>query len=165
MLDPHVKGVNEKNEPYDFTADSATQAQKSADEMYLENVLGHMTGQDGKITTLTAPDGLHNNKTDQMTFNNGVVVQREADMTATFQTATAFIKKQIVISKTPVIVRLHESTIYADSMTMYWGEQRAIFEGNVRTHLERQREEAGRQQSETHPSPPGAWAVEAAPAR
>ena len=165
MLDPHVKGVNERNEPYDFTADSATQAQKSADEMYLENVLGHMTGQDGKITTLTAPNGLHNNKTDQMTFNNGVVVQREADMTATFQTATAFIKKQIVISKTPVIVRLHESTIHADSMTMYWGEQRAIFEGNVRTHLERQREEAGRQQSETHPSPPGAWAVEAAPAR
>ena len=133
--------------------------------MYLENVYGHMTGQDGKITTLTAPNGLHNNKTDQMTFNNGAVVKREADMTATFQTATAFIKQQTVISKTPVIVRLHESTIHADSMTMHWGEQRAIFEGNVRTHLERHPEEAAPARSETHPLPAGGWAVEAAPAR
>ena len=156
MLDPHVKGVNERNEPYDFLADSATQASKNADEMYLENVRGHMTGQDGKITTLTAPNSLHNNKTDQMTFNNGVVVRREADMMATFQTATAFIKQQTVISKTPVIVRLHESTIHADSMTMHWGEQRAIFEGNVRTHLERQPET---------PLPAGGWAAEATPAR
>ena len=165
MLDPHVKGVNERNEPYDFLADSATQASKNADEMYLENVRGHMTGQDGKITTLTAPNGVHNSKADQMTFNNGVVVKREPDLTATFQTATAFMKQQTVISKTPVIVRLHESTIHSETMTMFWGEQRTLFEGNVRTHLERQPEETARERSETQPSPAGGWAAESAPAR
>jgi lipopolysaccharide export system protein LptC len=164
MLDPHVRGVNERNEPYDFLADSATQASKGAEEMYLDNIRGRMTGQDGKITTLTAPNGLHNNKADQMTFNNGVVVKREPDMTATFQTATAFIKQQTVISKTPVIVRLHESTIHAESMTMFWGEQRAVFEGNVRTHVERQAEEAASGRSETQPSSAAGWAVGAAPA-
>ena len=165
MLDPRVKGINERNEPYEFLADSATQASKGADEMYLEHVRGRMTGQDGKITTLSAPNGIHNNKTDQMTFNNGAVVKREPDLTATFQTATAFIKQQTVISKTPVIVRLHESTIHAESMTMFSGEQRAIFEGNVRTHLERQPEEAARQQSETQPSSAGGWAFGPAPAQ
>ena len=165
MLDPHVKGVNDRNEPYDFMADSATQASKNAEEMYLENVRGHMTGQDGKITTLTAPNGVHNNKADQLTFNNGVVVKREPDLTATFQTATAFMKQQTVISKTPVIVRLHESTIHAETMTMFWGEQRTIFEGNVKTHLERQPEEAASQRSEKQPSPAGGWAAEPAPAR
>ena len=30
-----------------------------------------MTGLDGKATTLTAPDAVHNNKADEMTFNNG----------------------------------------------------------------------------------------------
>ncbi len=164
MLDPHVRGVSERNEPYDFAADSATQASKGAEEMVLDNVRGRMTGQDGKVTTLTAPNGLHNNKADQMTFNNGVVVKREPDMSATFQTATAFIKQQTVISKTPVIVRLHESTIHAESMTMFWGEQRAIFEGNVRTHLERQPEDAARQQVETQPSTASGWAVGSAPA-
>jgi lipopolysaccharide export system protein LptA len=72
-----------------------------------------------------------------MTFNNGAVVTRDGGMSATFQTATAYMKEQTVISKTPVIVRLLESTIHAETMTLHWNEQHAIFEGNVRTHIER----------------------------
>ena len=40
MIQPHVKGVNERGEAYDFTADTATQAAKDADIMYLEMVRG-----------------------------------------------------------------------------------------------------------------------------
>ena len=47
-------------------------------------------------------------------------------------------KNQTMISNTPVIVRLHESTINAQTMTLHWGESRAVFEGNVRTHIERE---------------------------
>ena len=138
MLEPRVQGVNERNEAYEFVADSATQPAKNAETMYLDRVRGRVLGADGKITTLTAPDAVHNTKADEMTFNNGVVVKQEPDMTATFQTATAFMKQQLVVSKTPVIVRLHESTIHSEAMTLYWGDQRIVFEGNVRTHLERQ---------------------------
>src|SRR5262249_57884255 len=108
LIEPHVKGVNEKGEAYDFTADSATQAAKDADTMYLETVRGKMTGLDGKVSTLTAPNGVHNNKTEEMTFNNGPIdVTRDGGMSATFQTATAHMKEQTVISKKPVVVRLH----------------------------------------------------------
>jgi lipopolysaccharide export system protein LptC len=138
MLQPRVKGVNERQEAYDIVADSATQAARNADVMYLEKIRGKLTGQDGKITTLTAPDGIHNNKTEEMRFEHGAVVNREPGMVATFKTGTAYMKQQLLISKTPVTVRLHESTIEADGMTLYWGEQRAVFEGNVRTHVERQ---------------------------
>jgi lipopolysaccharide export system protein LptA len=141
MIEPHVKGVNEKGEAYDFTANSATQAARNADTMYLETVRGKMTGLDGKISTLTAPDGVHNSKAEEMTFNNGpIVLTRVGGMSATFQTATAFMKEQTLISKTPVTVQLLESTINAEAMTLHWGEQRAIFEGKegkVRTHIER----------------------------
>ncbi|MFT4078742.1 LPS export ABC transporter periplasmic protein LptC [Rhodomicrobium sp.] len=165
MIEPHVRGVNEKNESYDFTADTATQASVKADEMYLVNVRGRMTGQDGKVTTLTAPDGTHNSKADLITFNNGVTIRREPGLVAEFQTATAFMKEQKAISNTPVVVRLHESTIHADGVTLYWGESRAIFEGNVRTHVERQEPAAGEAQPKTSPQPQpdgGAWS--AAPA-
>ncbi len=138
MIDPRVAGVNDKNDAYEFVADSATQASRTAEVMYLENVRGRVTGQDGAVTTLTAPDGIHDAKADKMTFNNGVVVKREPDYAATFQTATAFMKQQMVVSQTPVEVRLHESTIVADNMTLFWGEQRVVFEGRVRTHIERQ---------------------------
>jgi len=166
MIEPHVRGVNEKNESYDFTADTATQASVKADEMYLVNVRGRMTGQDGKVTTLTAPDGTHNSKADLITFNNGVTIRREPGLVAEFQTATAFMKEQKAISNTPVVVRLHESTIHADGVTLYWGESRAIFEGNVRTHVERQEPAAGEAQPKTSPQQPqpdgGTWS--AAPA-
>ena len=137
MLEPHIKGVNERGQAYDVIADTATQAPSNPDVMYLVNIRGKMTGADGKVSTLTAPDGVHDDKADQMTFNNGAKVTRDGGMSADFQTATAFMKQQTMISKTPVIVRLHESTINAESMTLNWGEQRAMFEGNVKTHIER----------------------------
>jgi len=144
MIEPHVKGVNENGDAYDFKADNATQAAKNADVMYLEIVRGKLTGVDGRVSTLTAPNGVHDNKAEEMTFNNGAEVTRDGGMSALFQTATAFMKQQMVVSKTPVVVRLHESTIHAETMTMWWGEQRAIFEGNVRTHIEREAQpEAG----------------------
>jgi lipopolysaccharide export system protein LptC len=159
MLQPRVTGVNDNSDVYEFVADSATQASRTADTMYLEKVRGRVTGHDGALTTLIAPDGVHNSKAEEMTFNNGAVVTRDPDFTATFKTATAFMKKQMVISNTPVIVRLHESTILSDRMTLFWNEQRAIFEGNVRTHIERQADEEVRKE----PAPqPKAGAADAA---
>jgi lipopolysaccharide export system protein LptC len=144
MLQPHVRGVNDKNDAYDFVADTATQASRTADTMYLVNIRGQVTGHDGVITRLTAPDGVHDSKAEQMIFNNGAVVTRDPDFSATFKTATAYMKQQMVISKTPVLVRLHESTIESEGMTLFWNEQRAIFEGNVRTHIERQADDGAR---------------------
>jgi lipopolysaccharide export system protein LptC len=142
MLEPRVRGVNERNEAYEIVADSATQASRTAETMVLENIRGRIGSHNGAVTTMIAPDGVHNSKAEEMSFSNGVVIRREPDFSATFKTATAYMKKQMVISHTPVVVRLHESTIEADGMTLFWGEQRAIFEGNVRTHIERQASEA-----------------------
>ncbi len=153
MIEPHVKGVNERGEAYDFIADTATQAAKVADVMYLEVVRGKMTSLDGRVSALTAPNGIHNNKTDEMTFNNGAEVTRDGGMSATFQTATDYIKQQMVVSKSPVVVLIHEITIHADNMTLYWSESRAIFEGNVRTHIERQAEAADSEEQAGNAAP------------
>ena len=48
MIEPHVKGVNEKGEAYDFVAAKGTQAAKNAETMYLEIVRGKMTALDGR---------------------------------------------------------------------------------------------------------------------
>jgi lipopolysaccharide export system protein LptC len=142
ITDPHVRGVNDRGEPYDITADSTKQAFNSPELMYLSVVRGKMTGADGKVTTLSAPDATHNTKAEEITFANGLTVAHDGGMSATFQTATAFMKGQTMVSKTPVVVRLHESTINAESMTLNWSENRAVFEGNVRTHIEREPETA-----------------------
>lgn len=142
MIQPHVTGVNERGEPYDIVADSATQAASSPEIMYLQAVHGKMTGADGKISTLEAPDAVHNSKAEEIDFGNGVTVAHDGGMSATFEKAKAYMKSQTMISQTPVTVRLHESTINAENMTLYWGENRAVFEGNVRTHIEREADAA-----------------------
>jgi lipopolysaccharide export system protein LptC len=148
MINPHVTGVNERGDPYDITADSTRQAVNSPEIMYLKVVRGKMTGSDGKVSTLTAPDATHNSKAEEIAFDNGVVVAHDDGMSATFQKATAYMKSQTMISKTPVIVRLHESTINAETMTLHWGENRAVFEGNVRAHIEREPDAAAAGQPE-----------------
>ena len=142
ISEPHVKGATERGEPYDIKAVSATQAASSPEVMHLMTVQGKMTSLDGKVSILTAPDALHNSKAEEIAFENGVEVSRDGGMSASFQKATAYMKKQEMVSKTPVIVRLHESTINAEHMTLYWNEGRAIFEGKVRTHIVREPEAA-----------------------
>lgn len=142
MIEPHVRGVSERGEPYDVTAKTATQAAGKPEVMYLKVVQGKMTGADGKISTLSAPDATHDSKADTISFDNGVEVMRDGGMSATFKTASADMKGQKITSTSPVVVRLHESTINAESMTLYWHDSRAIFEGNVRTHIEREPETA-----------------------
>jgi lipopolysaccharide export system protein LptC len=140
ISEPHVTGVTERGEPYDITAISAKQAAMSPDVMHLTTVRGKMTSLDGKVSILTAPDALHNSKAEEIAFENGVEVNHDGGMSASFQKATAHLKKQQMVSQTPVTVRLHESTINAEHMTLYWNEGRAVFEGNVRTHIVRPEE-------------------------
>jgi lipopolysaccharide export system protein LptC len=137
MINPHLQGVNETQGVYDVTADSARQDAKATEIMYLDNIRGKLTTQQGEHTILTAPNGVYNNKAEEMRFDNGALVTRDNGMTATFQTATVYMKLQKVISNTPVTVRLHDSKIDAQTMVLFTAEQRAIFEGNVKVHLER----------------------------
>lgn len=161
MIEPHVKGVTDRGEPYDIVAASAKQAVHNPEVMNLEAVRGKMTGGDGKVATLAAPDATHDSKADEIAFNNGVEVSREGGMSASFKTATAYMKSQTMVSKTPVIVRLHESTIHAENMTLYWGENRAIFEGNVRTHIEREPDAEQQAPSKREPEKAGGDAFRA----
>jgi lipopolysaccharide export system protein LptC len=146
IKDPHVSGATERGEPYDITAKSAKQAASSPEVMYLLTVRGKMTGVDGRVATLSAPDATNNSKTEEVAFDNGVEVAREGGMSASFEKATAYMKQQYMVSKTPVTVRLQESTIHAQNMTLYWNESRAIFQGNVRTHIVREPEQTPAEQ-------------------
>ena len=51
-------------------------------------------------------------------------------------------QSNMLISKDPVDLAFHNSTIKAQSMTYYSSEGRAVFEGSVRVHLERKVEGA-----------------------
>jgi lipopolysaccharide export system protein LptC len=143
MVNPRLKGVNEKHGVYDIQAAYATQQIKNPDLMTLDTITAEITSKEGQKTTLKAPSGLYERKKEELTFDNGVTIGGEAGLSGTLKTATAFMQNHLLISKDPVDLAFRKNTIKADSMTLYSSESRAIFEGRVRVHLERN-EEAGR---------------------
>jgi lipopolysaccharide export system protein LptC len=143
MVNPRIKGVHEKYGVYDIKADHATQQAKNPELMNLTSISAEITSKTGEITVLTAPSGLYHSKQEELTFDNGVVIGGEAGISGTLKTATAFMQAHKLISHDPVDLAFHGTTIKAQSMTLYSGEGRAIFEGNVKVHLERKPKEAG----------------------
>jgi lipopolysaccharide export system protein LptC len=139
MVNPRIKGVHEKYGVYDIKADHATQQAKNPELMNLTTISAEITSKEGEITVLTAPSGIYHSKQEELTFDNGVVIGGEAGISGTLKTATAFMQAHKLISHDPVDLAFHGTTIKAQSMTLYSGEGRAIFEGDVKVHLEPKR--------------------------
>jgi lipopolysaccharide export system protein LptC len=140
MINPRFKGVNEKQGVYDFQADYATQQVANPDIITLNVVNAEITTKEGQKTTLKAPTGIFERKKEELTFNNGVVIGGNAGFSGTLKTAVAFMQNHTVISKDPVDLAFRQNTVKADGVTLYSNESRAIFEGHVKVHLERNQE-------------------------
>jgi lipopolysaccharide export system protein LptC len=143
MVNPRIKGVHEKYGVYDIRAESSTQQAKNPELMNLNTISAEITSKEGEKTILTAPSGIYHSKQEELTFDKGVVIGGEAGISGTLKTATAFMQSNQLISHDPVDLAFRGSTIKAQTMTLYSGEGRAIFEGNVRVHLERKPKGAG----------------------
>jgi lipopolysaccharide export system protein LptC len=103
----------------------------------LNTVSAEITSKIGEKTTLAAPSGLFHSKKEELTFDNGVTIGGNAGFSGQLKTATAFFQSNKLISTDPVDLAFRSSTIKARSMIFYSSESRAIFEGGVRVHLER----------------------------
>jgi lipopolysaccharide export system protein LptC len=137
MVNPRMHGVNEKQGVYDVQAAYATQQVGNTDLMYLNTINAEITSKAGEKTTLTAPSGIYARANQELTFDNGVTIGGEAGLAGKLKTATAYMGEHKLISKDPVDLSFHKNTIQADTMTLYTSESRAIFEGRVKVHIER----------------------------
>jgi lipopolysaccharide export system protein LptC len=137
MMNPRFKGVNEKYGVYDIRADSALQDVSQPEVMTFDKIDAQLVSQQGEKTVLTAPSGIFHSKQEELTFDNGVTIGGEAGIAGRLKTATAYMKEKRLISKDPVDLAYQGHTIAADNVEMWTGENRVIFTGNVRVHLER----------------------------
>ncbi len=137
MVNPRFKGVNEKYGAYDVRAENATQHVENPELITLNTITGNIVSKAGETTTLEAPTGIYQSKEQELTFDNGALIGGTAGFKGKLKTATAFLQENKIISKDPVDLAFHNSTIKAQTMTLYSSELRAIFEGRVKVHLEK----------------------------
>ncbi len=140
MVNPRINGVHEKHGAYDIRADNATQQIRNPDLITLNDISARLTSNANQSTILTAPMGIFHSKKEELTFTNGVVIGGDAGFSGKLNTATAFLQSSKLISADPVEFSFHESTIKAQRMTLYSSENRVVFEGGVKVHLQRTRE-------------------------
>jgi lipopolysaccharide export system protein LptC len=145
MVNPRFKGVNEKHGVYDIQADSALQHVSDPDLMTLDKINAELVNQQGQKTLLTAPSGIFQRKKEEFTFDNGVTIGGEAGISGKLKTATAFMKEKRLISNDPVKLGYQGHQVEADGVEFFTGEDRVIFTGNVRVHLERRAGQGGQQ--------------------
>jgi lipopolysaccharide export system protein LptC len=134
--------VHEKYGVYDIRAEYALQQVKNPELMNLNVINADVVAPNGQRTVLRAPSGIFHSKLEELTFDNGVDISGDSGMSGRLKTATAYMKENLLVSKDPVDLAFHNSTIKAQSMTYYSKEGRAVFEGSVRVHLERKVEGA-----------------------
>jgi lipopolysaccharide export system protein LptC len=137
MMNPRYQGVHEKYGVYDIRADSALQQVKTPEIMNFDKINAEILSKEGEKTTLTAPSGIFHSKQEELTFDNGVTIGGDAGIAGQLKTAKAFMKENRLVSKDPVSLAYHGHTIQADSVEFWSGENRAIFTGSVKVHLER----------------------------
>jgi lipopolysaccharide export system protein LptC len=140
MVNPRIQGVHEKHGVYDIRADHATQQASNPELITLNTITAELTSKDGQKTVLTAPSGLFHSKKEELTFDNGLTIGGNRGYAGKLKTATAFFQSNKLITTDPVDLAYGDSTIQAQSMTLFSSEGRAIFEGNVKVHLERAQE-------------------------
>lgn len=144
MVNPRIKGVHEKYGVYDIRAENATRQLKDLEMMNLNSITAEITSKTGELTTLTAPTGIYQAKKEELTFDNGVVIGGDGGISGTLKTATAFMQGHMLVSNDPVDLSFHGTTIQAQKMTLYSSEGRAVFEGNVKVHMEPKAKGAGK---------------------
>lgn len=145
MVNPRFKGVNEKYGVYDIKADSALQHVTDPDLMTLDTINADIVSQQGEKTILTAPSGIFHRKSEEFTFDKGVTIGGEAGISGQLKTATAFMKENRLVSSEPVTLGYRGHQVVADSAEVFTAENRVIFTGRVRVHLERAPVQGGQQ--------------------
>jgi lipopolysaccharide export system protein LptC len=145
MVSPRIRGVHEKHGVYDIRAESATQQVTEPEVMTFDSITAELVNPEGRKTTLTAPSGIFHSKKEELMFDNGVLIGGEAGISGTLKTAKAYMKDDRLVSTDPVELAYHGHRIRADGVTVYSGESRVIFTGNVRVHLQRTAQDGGQQ--------------------
>ena len=91
MLDPHYKGVDERNRPYTITATWATQA--SPNRLNLGDPKGDMVLESGNWMQVDAKDGVFIQRAELLDLSHDVVLYRDDGTVIRTQTAAIDVKQ------------------------------------------------------------------------
>ena len=140
MLNPTLKGTDEKSGDYVVTAEYADQDIENPNLIKLHAIKADISDPDGGWSKLKAVRGKFDNKTERLIMKDHITIATSSGVTGELSYATVDMASQTVRSHHPVSFDLPNGTVKANAMTLRSGEKIIMFRGNVRVHLEPQEE-------------------------
>jgi lipopolysaccharide export system protein LptC len=135
MINPRYSGSNPKLGTYRIEAEYALQQVKTPHILKMHNISGDIEHPDRKWTKMTAKQGTYDTKTEKMTLSGAIHIISNRGMEVRLQSADMNVKQQQIISRQPVMMRLHENTINAGNMNLGLKNKRLFFSGGVKMRL------------------------------
>lgn len=137
MEQPRLTGFRGKDgQPFEVTADSATQDVRKPNVVDLVNMRARVTMQDGAVARLQADHGLYDTQQERIDLKGNVRVVTDSGYSAKLRSAFVDFRGGVVTSSEPVEVAFSEGTIAADRMDITDNGRRMVFEGRVHTVFE-----------------------------
>ena len=138
MHSPAMKGLDNKNRPYDLRAKRAFQNLKQPKIVTLEQIEAQIPLDNSPTATLSAKVGTYDTDAETPILKGNVVVRGARGMDIDMQQADIDMKLGTMHSDEPVKVKSDRVEITADSIQVEDNGQRIVFTNRVRTTIDPQ---------------------------
>jgi len=143
MLNPTMRGTDEKNGDYVIKADYADQDVANPNQVKLNTIKADVTNKStGGWSRMRAVRGKFDSKKERLILKDRITLATSTGVTGELLYATLDMKNSILRSHNPVKLDTPNGTIRANAMTLYSGENKIVFRGQVAVHLKPQKGKA-----------------------
>jgi lipopolysaccharide export system protein LptC len=131
MLNPTLKGTDEKNGDYVVKAEYADQDVKNPNLIKLHAITADVTNPSGGWSRMRAVRGKFDSKTERLIMKDRITIATSAGVTGELKYATLDMPTQTLRSHNPVFFKLTNGTVRANAMTLRSSENTLVFRGKV----------------------------------
>ena len=135
MHNPRYEGFNDDGGSYVVTAKTAVQDLTDLSRITLNGISGDLEDANKSKTNLKATHGFFNSKTNTLELYDGIDIVSESGLHARLSRANVDTKKNVVVSKTPVVVDMPGGTIRSNEMTFHNKTRTVTFLDSVSARL------------------------------
>jgi lipopolysaccharide export system protein LptC len=135
MQQPRLAGFTRDNRRYDLTAKAAGQDLTKPDIVELQGIRALMEMQDRVVFETTAQSGQFNNRTEQLTLSQDIVVTSSNGYLAMLSEAVVDVRAGKIVSEKPVEVKTATWTVNANRMEIADAGNLMRFESGVSVTL------------------------------
>jgi lipopolysaccharide export system protein LptC len=135
MVNPKLKGSDEKNGPYVISADYADQDMKNPKMMQLHAIKAEVTSPSGGWSRMQALRGAFNSQSEHLAMKEDIRLTTSSGVVGRLTYATLDMKNQTLRSHVPVAFDMTNGTVRANALTFQSSKNTLLFRGNVRVHL------------------------------